>query len=284
MRKNKFVYFLLVFAAVFLFVHTGLFAFAERGDKDKIVELPIVMYHKTCKEITGKYSITPEQFEKDILYLKNRGYAFVVVGDLLKYQQWGTPLPKKAVMISLDDGYVNNYLNIFPLLKKHNVKCVISVIGNLTDANYKKGYEVSSIYSYVTYEQIKEMKKSGLVEIQNHTYSMHDYGKGSKRFGLQKRKDETLPDYQKALSENLLKLNGKLFLNSGVICTALTYPLGAYNDEAIAVAKSLGFKAGLTCNEHVNKITKTSSLFKLGRFNRPFGPTAPEFFKKLGIH
>ena len=45
----------------------------------------------------------------------------------------GTPLPEKPIVITFDDGYYNNYLNVFPLLQEYQAKAVISIIGKETD-------------------------------------------------------------------------------------------------------------------------------------------------------
>ncbi|GHV01026.1 polysaccharide deacetylase [Clostridia bacterium] len=246
--------------------------------------LPIVMYHSTHAKKPGKYNVPPAQFETDILYLKEKSCTPINVADLIRYVQTGETV-EKPIMITFDDGYMNNYFHIFPILKKHNVKCVMATIGRLTDNNYLKDDKtVNMTWSHLTYEQMKEMNDSGLVEIQNHTYNMHGFGKGlGGRYGLKLKTGESVADYEKAVRADLSKWQNKLQARAGIRPTAVAYPFGSYNKELIRIIKDLGFFAGFTCNEHVNRLTRQSDLFRLGRYNRAYGKSSAEFFKRLGI-
>ena len=69
--------------------------------------------------------------------------------------------------------------------------------------------------------------------------------------------------YLKFKNQRLLKIN------SGISPTAFTCPFGAVNDEALAIIKSLGFKATYGCEEGLNYITKDPDcLYELKRYNR----------------
>ena len=103
---------------------------AEAKVEDRI-DLPIIMYHGLLKEEKrqGQFIISPNLFEQDLRYLQENGYTTVVIADLIAYVQDGKPLPEKPVMLTFDDGYYNNYLYAFPLLKQYNCKMVLSPIG-----------------------------------------------------------------------------------------------------------------------------------------------------------
>ncbi|MDR1092984.1 MAG: polysaccharide deacetylase family protein [Clostridiales bacterium] len=247
------------------------------------VALPIVMYHSTHHKKPGKYNVTPAQFERDVLYLLEKKYTPIHVADLIRYAGTGK-IAKKPVMITFDDGYTNNYVHIFPILKKHRVKCVMSVIGRLTDNNYLKDDKtVNLTRAHLTYEMMKEMRDSGLVEIQNHTYNLHSFGRGGGRYGLKMKRGESVADYEKAVRADLAKWQEKLERRAGVHCAAVAYPFGSYNKELFRILKEMGFAAGFTCNEHVNRLTRKSSLFSLGRYNRAHGKSSAAFFKGMGI-
>jgi peptidoglycan/xylan/chitin deacetylase (PgdA/CDA1 family) len=240
--------------------------------------LPIIMYHSTFKNGAGKYRVTPAQLQKDLIFIKEQGFTTITIGDVIAYKENGRRLPAKPIMLTFDDGYTNNYLYAFPLFKKYNMKCVMSVVGALIDANYKNGVK-NETHSHVTYEQIKEMNDSGLVEIQNHSYNLHLFKNG--RYGLKKNKGENAADYEKLLKTDLTKLQSKLKEKTGIVCTALTFPFGGYSRETFNVMKDIGLKAGLSCNAGINKITRDSSLFCLHRDNRPYGLSSAEYFKKI---
>ena len=71
------------------------------------IELPIVMYHHILKDQSrlNKYTISPDEFRRDMQYLQDNGYTPVLMQDLLLFVQEGVPLPDKPVMITFDDGY-----------------------------------------------------------------------------------------------------------------------------------------------------------------------------------
>ena len=63
------------------------------------------MYHSILKDPqrTGDYVISPEQLEKDLIYLQNHGYTTVLLADLIAYVHEGTPLPDKPIVLTFDD-------------------------------------------------------------------------------------------------------------------------------------------------------------------------------------
>ena len=59
------------------------------------IELPIVMYHHILKDQSrlNKYTISPDEFRRDMQYLQDNGYTPVLMQDLLLFVQEGVPLP-----------------------------------------------------------------------------------------------------------------------------------------------------------------------------------------------
>ena len=86
--------------------------------------VPILMYHSVCdnKKVTSDYRVTPQMLESDLEYLSKNGYTSILVSDLVAYVHDGALLPQKPVIITLDDGYLNNLTNVFPLLEKYDVR------------------------------------------------------------------------------------------------------------------------------------------------------------------
>jgi peptidoglycan/xylan/chitin deacetylase (PgdA/CDA1 family) len=240
------------------------------------------MYHSILNEWArqGKYVVSPKAFENDLMYLKNNGYTTIVVQDLINYVYNDTPLPDKPVMITFDDGYYNNYYYAYPIAKKYNCKIVISPIGYYTDL-FSSSDDSHPNYSHCTWNQINEMAKSGLVEIQNHTYDLHSRKKG--RVGTCKKSWESQEDYTAVLSSDLMKMQQEMYEYAGFIPTAFTYPYGEVCTESKSVIKSLGFKASLTCQYKMNYITKDPDcLYCMGRYLRSAGVSSEYFFKKIG--
>lgn len=244
--------------------------------------VPILMYHSVCdnKKVTSDYRVTPQMFESDLEYLSKNGYTSILVSDLIAHVHDGALLPKKPVIITLDDGYLNNLTNVFPLLEKYDMCAVISVVGEFTE-KFSSVEDRNPLYAYLTWEDIKFLGASDRVEIGNHTYAMHELGE---RRGCAKISGESVEKYDKALTDDFTRMQNALSEKSGITSVVFTYPYGFVSDESLPVIKKLGFLAALTCYEHINYINGTpEQLYKLGRFNRAPDISTEEFMKKIGI-
>ena len=123
--------------------------------------VPVLMYHAVSDDnIWGipELFVSPVQLEKQIQAMLDAGYTPITFEDLDRIDEI-----EKPVMLTFDDGYDDNYTELFPLLQKYNVKATVFMIVNDIGKNHK-----------LTKERIKEMSDSGLVSIQSHTLS-HGY-------------------------------------------------------------------------------------------------------------
>lgn len=241
------------------------------------IKLPVVMYHMVLDDgkRLGKFVISPDEFKSDMQYLKDNGYTSVVFSDLVSYAEGKSNLPEKPVMITFDDGYYNNYLFAYPILKEYNFKAVLSVIG-IQSEKYSKSGERSKYYSHMTWEDIKNA--SDVFEIQNHSYNLHTYNKT--RNGAKKQQGENSGTYKDMLFEDLKKNENIIKENTGIDTFVFTFPFGSMCSDAHSVVKDmLGYKGSMSCEEGINYITRDKEcLYRLKRFNRPSGKTSKDFF------
>lgn len=228
--------------------------------------VPIIMYHEVKNCYAGKDVITPYEFESDLKYLKENNFTTITMTDLINHVYKKTPLPANPVILTFDDGYYNNYVYAFPLLKKYHMKIVLSIIGKNTD-DFSGTKDININYSHVTWNQINEMKKSGLVEIQNHTYNLHSISQG--RFGCGKMFGESERHYEMVLTDDIQRLQKEVTLYTQATPNTFTYPYGKISDASLPVIKKLGFKASLTCIYGINIINYSPEcLFQLKRVCR----------------
>ncbi len=254
------------------------FAGAKKNDKKEVL---ILMYHHILKDSSyhGKYVVSPTQFEEDLIYLKENGYTTVFIKDLIDYVYYDKELPEKCAVITFDDGHLSNHHYIFPIINKYNEKIVISVVGEYSDtATNTKDRNVA--YSYLKWDDIKELSDSGLVEIANHTYNFHST---DKRMGIGSIKGETKEEYSKIIKGDLEKLNKKIKDITGKDALTFTYPFGKAVENSYDVIKDVGFMASLSCEEGINVIREKDKecLYMLKRYNRPSGISTIDFFKKI---
>lgn len=268
-----------------LSISTNVFNDTQSGQNvEGGIAVPIVMYHSLLKNSNqiGKYVITPTEFENDLKYLKDNGYSAITMTELIDYVYNNADLPPKPVIITFDDGNLNNYIYGKPILQKYGMKAVISVVGTYTESFSKSPFPTNDPnYAFVSWDQIKVMSDSGYFEIQNHTYNLHTIN--NKRYGIKQQKGESLESYQNMLSSDVAKLQDKINEVTGITPNTFVYPFGYMNKESKNIMKLLGFKATLSCAEGVNIINKNKSdvLFGLKRNNRPHGISSQTFFKKF---
>lgn len=245
------------------------------------IKLPIIMYHGILKDTSrsGKYVVTPNTLKQDLEYISSKGYTTITMKNLIGYAYDDEPLPQKPIIITFDDGDYNNYGYAVPILKELNMKAVFSIVGEYTD-RYSKTGETNLNYSYMRWEDIKNAMEEGIIEFQNHSYALHSNTKG--RNGSMKKIGESLEEYQKMLTSDLMKLQNEFKENTNYVPNTYTYPFGAISKESINIIKEIGFKASLSCSSGVNIITKDKNcLYLLKRNNRASGISREKFFEKL---
>ncbi|MEZ5163649.1 MAG: polysaccharide deacetylase family protein [Fimbriimonadaceae bacterium] len=185
--------------------------------------IPVLMYHRVCdltpeeakSPILRDLSVSPKDFEQQVVLMKQEGFTFLHVSEIEKALIEGKPLPEKAVAITLDDGYRDNFTEAFPILKKYNVKATIFMVTN----NFDRPNRLS-------WSDARTMN-SQAVSFQSHTVSHPDLTLAS---------DE-------ALRHELVE--SKLILEKGLdsTVTSVAYPAGAFDRRVSIAAEDAGYLA-----------------------------------------
>ena len=247
---------------------------------DDAVSLPILMYHQVLdlQPKLGKYVISPKELEADLRLISDLGYETVTISDLVDFCNGKRALPKKPIMLTFDDGYQTDYLNVFPLLKQYNMKGVFSVVGAYTERYSTPGIDKHINYAHLSWDEISEMQKSGLCEFQNHSYNMHSL---LSRHGCLKINGESEEHYSAIMHDDLAhsqSLFNKMF-GSAPLC--FTYPYGGTDDTLRELVREHGFEASLGTYEEINLLTgDKNELFDLRRYNRAHGRDILKILKK----
>ncbi len=273
---------IMIITLCFSFMYSGFLPQAETvSATESFVKLPIIMYHSISKDTKqqGQYVIDPQRLEDDLNTLKEKGYTAITVQELIDYTENDKKLPDKPIMITFDDGYYNNYLYAYPLLKEYKCKAVISPIAYYTEQYSKASETLSPSYSHCTWKQLEEMQKSGYVELQNHSYNLHGQ---NERLGIQQKKGESKESYRELVVRDLSTAQEMFKSNLSYTPTAFVYPFGIMSNNSEEIIRDMSFKCSLICEERVNTITKNKeSLYMLGRFLRTNDITSEELFSKF---
>ena len=182
------------------------------------VRIPILMYHSISDEDpSNNLLVPPAMFEEQMAWLEANNFTAMNLDEALEAMETGK-VPKRPVVITLDDGYADNYSSAFPSLKNHNLKATFFIITDGVDNGY-----------YMSSDNLKEMQAAGM-SIENHTANHLELN------GLSK---EDAYDSIKRAQDYLRNVIGS---DGNYLC----YPVGKYNDETIAIEEELGIKAAVT--------------------------------------
>ena len=258
--KLKYSY---IIAAVLLMI--GIAVFASGDTALEGTPVPVLMYHQVSGKPSklGTYVVSPSELEYDIKRVLDKGFTPMFASELLDCCQNRQPLPSKPIIITFDDNYMSDYDYVFPLLKKYGVKANFAVVGALADL-YSSGIDRHIDYAQCTWDEIREMRDSGLCEFLSHSYDMHDY---TNRKGVLRTSAESHEEFLQILEADIEQNRQAFMTNLGYEPVAFVYPFGSYNDEVGEVINS-HFQMTFGVYEKPNYIKgDEKTLYLLHRYN-----------------
>ena len=200
--------------------------------RSKVSGLPVLMYHKIGTPPPGSKLcslwVSPENFRKQVLWLLKHGFKPVTFSDLAAHAHNATPLPEKSVLITFDDGYKNNYTHAYRILSelgaKGNIFLVHDTIGT---HNAWHNPEMESWLPMLTWEEIKEMDASGVMDFGSHGMTHANLTQIS------------LEDAAWEMRESKARLEARL--GREIACYAYPYGAGAFVPEIRKCALEAGY-------------------------------------------
>ncbi len=212
--------YLLICLAVLVLATAGAAALLWQGSADSV---PVLNYHQINDTAENALTVKVDQFDHQMQYLADNGYHTITPAEMIDCWERGEQLPDKPVIITFDDGYIDNYDNAFPILKKYNMKATIFLISDY----------VGQYPNYVTWDKAKEMQDSGLIDLESHTLSHVELTKTESR-------EDTLKQLQGSSEALLYHLKKTAHF--------IAYPCGSYDDTVEQLTKESGYRAAFTVN------------------------------------
>lgn len=174
-------------------------------------------------------------FEKHLKLLKRKGFESLTFEELSKGRTIDRLAPgKRYVMITVDDGFSDNYHLMLPLLKKYGFKAVVYVVTGESfnrwdveaDENPDKPFKL------MTKDEIKAMADSGFIEIGGHTLTHPKLS----QLSVEEQRHEIL--------ENKIQLESII----GKPLTSFAYPYGDHNQKTKDIALEVGYQYAVATN------------------------------------
>lgn len=147
--------------------------------------VPVLMFHSVGLEnhnwIFSDISEPLDTFERKIKLFKKFSFNTVFWDELYNYMAKKRRLPKNSIMLTFDDGYLDNWVYVFPIIKKYKIKITIFVNPEFVDPSKKKRLNLEDYWKgncsfsdlkpagFLNWPEMKEMEESGYVDIQSHS-------------------------------------------------------------------------------------------------------------------
>jgi biofilm PGA synthesis lipoprotein PgaB len=251
-----------------LLVSLLLCAWGSSAWADTEEKLTILSYHEIAEKsdaLVPQYAVSPTNFVRQMDWLKNNGYHFVNINEVLAYYENQRPLPEKAVLITFDDGYRSMYQNAYPILKMLHIPAVMALVGSWMEEDGKVNFDGHDIprSELLSWEEVQEMSSSGLVEMASHTYGLHEGmlanpqgnkqpAAAARRYFSEQKRYEDEPSYHKRVLADLKRNSELIKRHTGKAPRVIAWPYGRYNIQLREIADQLGMKVGLTLDDGAN--------------------------------
>ena len=246
--KNLFTGLSLVAVTFFLLAlpHAGESS-ADPGATPVALHVPILLYHRFGPVVADGMTITTPVFESHLKYLRDNGYTVIPLRRLVDYYlKKGPKPPQKSVVIVADDGHESVYRFMLPVVRKYRVPVTLFLYPSaISNASYA-----------MTWEQLRELKATGLFDFEGHTYWHPNFKKDEKRMSGS--------DYERSVDMQLNRSRAKLEKELGVRIDMLAWPFGIYNDWLMAKAKEAGYVAAFSIE--ARHVTEGGAIMKLPRY------------------
>ncbi len=220
---------------------------AGEKNRDETVSVPILLYHRFGPAVADSMTVTTPVFESHLKYLRDNGYTVIPLRRLVDYLlKKAPPPPSGSVVIVADDGHKSVYTDMFPLIMEYHVPMTLFIYPSaISNASYA-----------MTWEQLREIKKSGLVDFQSHSYWHANFKKDKKKM--------TSEEYDRSVQMQLRKSKEKLEKELNIKVDMLAWPFGIYDDDLARKARESGYIAAFSIERR--HAGDTEDLMSLPRY------------------
>jgi peptidoglycan/xylan/chitin deacetylase (PgdA/CDA1 family) len=209
----------------------------------------ILVYHRLGPVLADEMTVTTPVFQEQLALIESHGWTVVPLRTLLAAQGEATAaaaLPQKSTAITIDDGHHSVYTELFPLLKKHRIPVTLFIYPSaISNASYA-----------MTWAELAEMKASGLVDLQSHTFWHPNFNIERRRLSPEAYARFTHDQFIKSKAILEQKLGGRVDL--------LAWPFGIHDSELEQWARQDGYTAAFTIDRR--PVTRGDNPMALPRY------------------
>ncbi len=171
------------------------FIFHDPPMKRKKVFVPVIMYHTIGNpndqwrhnRLTCPYQL----FESQLKWLKNKHFQSISLQQLYDYMSQGKSIPKNSIVLTFDDGYLDNWVFAYPLLKKYGFSGTLYINPDFVEQRkdcrktlddvWEKKIKLNQLETtgFLSWDELKKMNNDGIMDVQSHTLTHALYFKNN---------------------------------------------------------------------------------------------------------
>jgi len=191
--------------------------------------IPILLYHRFGPVVADSMTMPTSVFESHLKFLHDHAYKVIAIRELVdNYFKQGIPPPPRSVAISVDDGHISVHSDMFPLIKKYRIPATLFLYPSaISNASYA-----------LNWEQLREIKDSGLFDFQSHSYWHPNFKKEKEKLKS--------AEYEKFVEMQLKKSKETLEKKLKTRVDMIAWPFGIYDGWLMAKAIEAGYGAAFT--------------------------------------
>lgn len=190
--------------------------------------VPVLTYHRIGSG-GGRMTVSPAAFDAQLGYLQKNGYRVVRLADLQDFLEGRRQLPKKAVVITFDDGHASSWQYAYPLLKKYGFPATYFLYSDFIGSS-----------EGLTWTQIREMASSGLIDFQSHSKTHANL--------VLMLPGEAESKYRERIDVEVRQPRDSIQRQLSNKVTHYAYPYGDVNEVVVERLGQSGHRLGLTVN------------------------------------
>lgn len=183
----------------------------------------VICYHRFAEKCKSSICMPASIFDQQMRYLKDNGYRVINLAELLGFLRYRHALPKRSVVITLDNGYRSAYDIAYPILKKYGFTAALLI--------YTDFVETST--SAITWDQLREMNTDGF-EVGSQTLSHCDLTK--------KKEGEDEKAYIERIKRELLVSKQIIDKELEQDTIYVAFPYGHYNQRVLNICDQVGYE------------------------------------------
>ena len=221
---------------------------ARQGQPPTVsAEASILLYHRFGPVVHDEMTVRTATFRTQLDYLKQHGYPVVPLRTLVSYLQGRGPAPPpRSVVITADDGHASVFNEMLPLVREYHVPVTLFIYPSaISNASYA-----------MTWDQLAALSRTGLFDIQSHTYWHPNFKTERRRLSADA--------FQSFMTMQFVKPRTVLKNKLGVDADLLAWPFGIYDDELITNARQAGYVSAFTLDRR--PVTTRERILALPRY------------------